>query len=97
MTYQKKRLVVPTGERTMDPEHKILTEHVAVKLAQGDVTLEDARRINAGEGWTYDVGDGRNWTRYEGAKLSEANLAEAERLSRELILQGVDDPKMLYW
>ena len=65
------------------PHRQHLIESVAVKLADGILDADDVRRINTGEGWEYDYGNDRNWTRYEGARMSEAEMAEALRLAEE--------------
>lgn len=54
-----------------------LIEQIALSMSNYDLDEDDVRRINAAEGFTYDVGDGRQWTRHEGASLSPADLDKA--------------------
>ena len=65
------------------PHRQHLIELVAGKMSEGHMDAADVRRINTGEGWTYDVGDDQHWTRHEGARLTEAEMAEALRLAAE--------------
>lgn len=66
-----------------DDSRRVLVESVADKISRGILDEEDVRRINTGEGWTYDVGDDQHWTRYEGARMSEAEMTEALRMAAE--------------
>ena len=70
----------PTGNHRYD----VLITSIAIKLADGVMDETEMRRINSGdEGWTYDVGDEQHWTRYQQARLTEAEMAEALRLAAE--------------
>ena len=72
-------------DRAYQAQHqrRVLIESVADKISRDILDEEDMRRINTGEGWTYDVGDDQHWTRHEGARLTEAEMAEALRLAAE--------------
>ena len=66
------------------PHRQYLIESVASKMSEGLMDAADVRRINdSDEGWTYDVGDDQHWTRYEGARMSEAEMTEALRMAAE--------------
>lgn len=65
------------------PQRQVLIETVADRVHRGILDEADVRRINTGEGWTYDVGDDQHWTRHEGARLTEAEMAEALGLAAE--------------
>ena len=73
-----------SAQGIFENNRRVLVESVAVKLADGILDEADVRRINdSDEGWTYEVGGDQHWTRYEGARLTEAELAEALRLAAE--------------
>ncbi len=64
-------------------------EQVAGIIYEAEMTPEEARRQNAGDGWTFDVryDDGEyvnetNWTRVEGLQLSDANLQKAIAIAK---------------
>lgn len=77
-------LVVDRAHRQEFPEQSILAgllaEHVACAIADG-LSEEEADAINAGDGWTFDVGDNQNWARHTGASLSPTWMAHAKRLA----------------
>lgn len=59
-------------------------EAIAAEIIDEGLTTEDAKLINAGDGWTvelcyddHEYVSGINYTRTEGIKLSPAELAEA--------------------
>jgi hypothetical protein len=62
---------------TTQTDREFLIDLVAVKIAIGDMDDDDARRINAGDGFTYDRGSDEQWTRHEGAHLTDADLEAA--------------------
>jgi hypothetical protein len=65
------------------PHRQVMIETVADRVHRGIINEADVRRINTGEGWTYDVGDDQHWTRYTGVRMSEGEMAEALRLAAE--------------
>ena len=66
------------------PHRQYLIESVASKMSEGLMDAADVRRINdSDEGWTFDYGGDRQWTRYEGVRMSEAEMAAALRLAEE--------------
>ena len=84
--YQQERPLV-----TRSHERRVLIESVAGRIFDGHMDANEMRRINDGEGWTYDVGDDRNWTRHEGARMTEAEMAEAMRLAADWEANGLPE------
>ena len=82
--YQQERPLV-----TRSHERQVLIESVAGQMYDGHLDANEMRRINAGEGWTYDVGDDRNWVRHEGKRMTEAEMAEALRLAADWEANGL--------
>ena len=63
------------NKQSMDKQEVI--EFVATEVALG-LDPEEARRINAGDGFTIDHSpDGQWWTRTEGLQLSQEDLEKA--------------------
>jgi hypothetical protein len=66
------------------PYRQYLIESVATKVSEGHMDAADMRRINdSDEGWAFDYGGDRQWTRYEGVRMSEGEMAAALRLAEE--------------
>ena len=66
------------------PHRQHLIELVADQVSKGYMDAADVRRINdSDEGWEYDYGGDRNWSRYTGVRMSEGEMAEALRLGEE--------------
>ena len=66
------------------PHRQQLIEIVAAKVSDGHLDAADVRRINdSDEGWEYDYGGDQHWIRYQQARLTETELAEALRLAAE--------------
>ena len=66
------------------PHRQHLIELVAGKMSEGHMDAADVRRINdSDEGWTFDYGNDRQWTRYESVRMSEGEIAATLRLAEE--------------
>jgi len=70
--------------KVRSPQRQVLVEIVADRVHRGILDADDVRRINnSDDGWEYDYGDDQHWTRYQQARLTEAEMAEALRLAAE--------------
>lgn len=60
-----------------------IIEQIAAAIYSGDMTIEEARAINDGEGFTIDhsADDSGNFSRTEGVKLSAGNFDKAVNLA----------------
>ena len=58
-------------------------EQVAAAIYSGELTIEEARTINDGDGFTIDhsADDSGNFSRTEGVKLSAENFDEAVKMA----------------
>lgn len=66
-------------------------ENVAASIAEGIISGDDARRINAGDGFTVDHSpNGQSFVRTEGLQLSDAQLAQAIALAADPLF-GYDE------
>lgn len=65
----------------MNTQHVI--ESIAAAIYSGEMTAEEARTINANDGFTidHDANDDGSFSRTEGVKLSEENFAKAAKMA----------------